>query len=124
MYIVSFGYLLFTFFHILSPWWIIYHFSSSLRSPTPGFVLQAGLLDSPEKSFSLPVYADAMARASLRSGPTCAPRPSHGVDPRVLNYLDIDATVDTSFPSDCSDSGCSPRSGEIFERCSDDSMSS
>jgi hypothetical protein len=95
-----------------------------LRSPTPGFVLQAGLLDSPEKSFSLPVYAEAMARASLRSGPTCAPRPGHGVDPRVINYLDIDATVDTSFPSNCSDFGCSPRSSEIFERCSDDSMSS
>jgi hypothetical protein len=42
-------------------------------NPTPSFVLQAGLLDSPEKSFSLPVYADAMAHASLRSGPTCAP---------------------------------------------------
>jgi hypothetical protein len=95
-----------------------------LRSPTSGFVLQADLLDSPEKSFSLLIYADAMARASLRSGPTCIPRPGHGVDPRVLNFLDIDATVDTSFPSDCSDSGCSPRSGEIFERCSDDSMSS
>jgi hypothetical protein len=95
-----------------------------MRSPTPGSVLQAGLLDSPEKSFSLPVYAEAMARASLRSGPTCAPRPGHGVDPRVLNYLDVDATVDTSFPSDCSDSGSSPRSGDIFERCSDDSMSS
>jgi hypothetical protein len=93
-------------------------------SPTPGFVVQAGLLDSPEKSFSLPVYADAMARASLRSGPTCAPRPGHGVDPRVRNYLDIDATVDTSFPSDCSDFGYSSRSGEIFERCSDDSLSS
>jgi hypothetical protein len=95
-----------------------------MRSPTPGSVLQAGLLDSLEKSFSLPVYADAMARASLRSGPTCAPRHGHGVDPRVLNYLDVDATVDTSFPSDCSDSGCSSRSGDIFERCSDDSMSS
>jgi hypothetical protein len=95
-----------------------------LRSPTPGFVLQAGLLDSLEKSFSLHVYADAMARASLRSGPTYAPRPGHGVDPRVLNYLDVDAIVDTSFPSDCSDFGCNSRSGEIFERCSDDSMSS
>jgi hypothetical protein len=82
-----------------------------MKSPTPSFVLQAGLLDSPENSFSLPVYADAMARASLRSGLTCATRPSHGIDPRVLNYLDIDATVDTSFPSDCSDSGCSPRYG-------------
>jgi hypothetical protein len=94
-----------------------------LRSPTPGFILQAGLLDSPEKSFFLPVYADAMARASLRSRPTCAPRPGHGVDPRILNYLDIDATVDNSFPAHCSDSGCSSRSGEIFIRCSDDSMS-
>jgi hypothetical protein len=64
-----------------------------------------------------------MARASLKSRPTCAPHPSHGVDPRVLNYLDIDAIVDTSFPSDCSDSGCSFHSGEIFECCSDDSMS-
>jgi hypothetical protein len=65
-----------------------------------------------------------MARASLRSGPTCAPQPSHGVDPMVLNYLDIDATIDTSFPSDCLDSRCSSRFGGIFERCSDDSMSS
>jgi hypothetical protein len=95
-----------------------------LRNPTPGFVLQAGLLDNPEKSFSLPVYVDAMAHASLRSGPTSAPRPGHGVDHRVLNYLDIDAIVDTSFPSDCSDSGCNSRSGKIFEHCSDDSMSS
>jgi hypothetical protein len=109
---------------MLIPWWLICHFSSSMRSPTSSFVLQAGLLHSPEKSFSLPVYADAMACASLSSGSTCAPRPGHGIDPRVLNYLDIDATVNTSFPSDCSDSGCSPRSGEIFERCSDDSMSS
>jgi hypothetical protein len=109
---------------MLIPWWIICHFSSSMRIPTPGFILQASLLHSPEKSFSLPIYVDAMARASLRSGPTCVPRPGHGVDPRVLNFLDIDATVDTSIPSDCSDSGCSPRSGEIFERCGDDSMSS
>jgi hypothetical protein len=93
-----------------------------LKSPTPGFTLQAGLLDSPEKSFFLPVYANAMARASLRSRPTCAPHPGHGVDPRVLNYLDIDAIVDNSFPADCSDSGCSSRFGEIFERCSNDSM--
>jgi hypothetical protein len=85
-------------------------------------ILQAGLLNSPEKSFSLPVYVDAMARASLRSRPTCTPRLGHGIDPRVLNYLDIDATVDTSFAADCSDSRCSSQSGEIYERCSDDSM--
>jgi hypothetical protein len=34
-----------------------------LRCPTPSFILQAGLLDSPEKSFFLLVYAEAMARA-------------------------------------------------------------
>jgi hypothetical protein len=94
-----------------------------LRSPTPGFILQAGLINSPEKSFFLPVYADAMARASLRNRPTCTPRPGHGIDPRVLNYLDIDAIVNNSFPADCSDSVCNSRSGEIFERCSNDSMS-
>jgi hypothetical protein len=107
---------------ILIPWWIVCHFSLSLRSPTPGLILQVGLLNSPKKSFSLPTYADAMACASLRSRPTCAPRPSHGVDPRVLNYLDIDTTVDTSFVVDCSDSRYSSRSSEIYERCSDDSM--
>jgi hypothetical protein len=52
----------------------------------------------------------------------CLARPGHGIDPRVLNYLDIDTTVDTSFPSDCSDSGYSSRSGKIFEPCSDDSL--
>jgi hypothetical protein len=108
---------------ILILWWIIFLFCFSLRSPTPDFIFQAVLLDSPKKSFLLRVYVDAMARAFLRSGPTCAPRPGHGVDPRILNYLDIDATIDTSFPLDCSDSGCSSHFGEIFECCSDDSMS-
>ena len=98
--------------------------SSSLRSPTPSFSLQAGLFQSPEKSFSLPVYIDAMARASLRCGPTCAPRPGHGVDPKVLNYFDINAIVDTSFSLDFSDSRCSSRYGDIYGDCSDDSMSS
>jgi hypothetical protein len=46
------------------------------------------------------------------------------------SFLDISATVDTSFPVDCSNSGSSSLFGEIFERrssksrrCSDDSMS-
>jgi hypothetical protein len=46
------------------------------------------------------------------------------------NFLDISATVDTSFPANFLDSGSSSLSGEIFEhrfskpkRCSDDSMS-
>jgi hypothetical protein len=105
MFIVSFVYLSLIFVLILILWWIICHFSSSLRSPTPGFILQAGLLDSPEKSFFLHVYAEAMARASPPRRPTSAPAPRNGIDPRVLNFLDIDATVDNSFPSDCSDSG-------------------
>jgi hypothetical protein len=108
---------------ILILWWIICHFSSSLRSPIPGFILQAGLLDSPEKSFFLPVYAEAMARASPPRRPTCAPRHRHGIDPRVLNFIDNSAIVDNSFPANSSNSGCSSLSGEIFERCSDDSMS-
>jgi hypothetical protein len=48
----------------------------------------------------------------------------------VKNFLDNSATVDTSFPADCSDSGSSSLFDEIFERrssksrcCSDDSMS-
>jgi hypothetical protein len=64
-----------------------------------------------------------MARASPPRRPTCVPRPHHGVDPRVLNFLDIDATVDILFPVDSSNSECSSLSGEIFEHCSDDSMS-
>ena len=95
-----------------------------MRSPTPTLALQSRLLDSIEKSFSLPVYAKAMARASLRSEPTCAPRPGLGVDPKVLKYLDVDAIVDTSFPLDCSNSGCSSRSGDIYGDCSDDCISS
>jgi hypothetical protein len=54
--------------------------------------------------------------------PTCVPYCRHVRDPRILNFFDIIATVDASFPTDCSDFGCSSLSGEIFERCSDDSM--
>jgi hypothetical protein len=46
------------------------------------------------------------------------------------SFFDISATIDTSFPVDCSDSGSSSLFGEIFEhrssksrRCSNDSMS-
>jgi hypothetical protein len=108
---------------ILIPWWIIWQFSSSLRSPTPNYILQANLLDSPEKSFLLPVYVEAVACASPPRRPTCVPRHRHARDPMVLNFFDITATVDASFPTDCSDFGCSSLSGEIFEGCSDDSMS-
>jgi hypothetical protein len=108
---------------ILILWWIIFHFNSRLRIPTPGFILQVGLFDSLEKSFFLPVYIEAMACASPPRRPTCAPRPHHGIDPRILNFFDITTTVDTSFLVDSSYSECSSLFGEIFERCSDDSMS-
>jgi hypothetical protein len=75
---------------------IIWHFSSSLSTPTHGYILQASMFSSPEKSFDLPVYVDAMARASPPTRPSCAPRKCN-VDPRVLEYLDIDATVDASL---------------------------
>jgi hypothetical protein len=46
-----------------------------------------------------------------------------------MEYLDIDAIVDASFPVDCSDSESRSLSSEIFQRrssksrpCSDDSM--
>jgi hypothetical protein len=110
-----------TFVLILIPWWIICYFS--LRRSIPGFILQAGLFDSPEKSFFLLVYAEAMARASPPRQPTCAPRHCHGIDPRVLNFIDSSIAIDNLFPADSSDSGCSSLSGEILERCSDESMS-
>jgi hypothetical protein len=106
---------------------IIWHFS--LSTPTHGYILQASMFNSPKKSFDLPVYAEAMARASPPTQPNCVPR-KRNVDPRVLEFFDIDATVDASFPIDCSDRESSSESGEIFQRrssksrpCSDDSMS-
>jgi hypothetical protein len=91
--------------------------------------LQASIFSSPEKSFDLLVYADAMAHASPPTRPSSVPR-KRNMDPRVVAYFDIDATVDASFPVDCSDPESSYLSGEIFQRrsskskpCSDDSMS-
>jgi hypothetical protein len=108
---------------------IIWHFSSSLSTPTHEYILQASIFNSPEKSFDLPVYVEAMARASPPTRPSCVPR-GRNVDPRVVEYFDIDATVDASIPVDCSDPESSSMSGEIFQRrssksrpCSDDSMS-
>jgi hypothetical protein len=87
------------------------------------------MFSSPEKSFVLPVYADAMAHASPPARPSCAPH-KRNVDPRVVEYFDIDATVDASFRVDFLDPESSSLSGEIFQRrfsksrpCSDDSMS-
>jgi hypothetical protein len=87
------------------------------------------MFSSPEKSFDLLVCADAMARASPPTRPNQAPR-KRNLDPRVVEYFDIDATVDASFRVDCLDPESSYLSGEIFQRrssksrpCSDDSMS-
>jgi hypothetical protein len=85
------------------------------------------MFSSPEKSFLLLVYAEVMARASLPRRPSCVPRGRHLGDPRVFYFLDISATVDASFPADCSDFGSTSLFGEIFElssksrHCNDDS---
>jgi hypothetical protein len=87
------------------------------------------MFNSPEKSFDPPVYANAMARASPPTRPSCVPR-KRNVDPRVVEYFDIDATVNASFPVDCSDPESSSLSSKIFQQrssksrpYSDDSMS-
>jgi hypothetical protein len=69
----------------------------------PRYILQASMFSSLEKSFVLPVYAEAMACASLPTRLSCVPRQCN-VDPRVLEFFDITATVDASFPADGSDS--------------------
>ena len=68
------------------------------------------MFSSPKKTFDLLVYVEAMARVSLPTQPSCVPHECN-VDPKVLEYLDIDATVDASFPIDCSDSESSSLSG-------------
>jgi hypothetical protein len=78
------------------------------------------MFSSPEEPFDLPVYAEAMARASPPAGRSSVPRRS-SMDPRVLEFFDLDATVDASFPLDCSDPESSSTSGEIFEQSSSES---
>jgi hypothetical protein len=111
-----------------NPLLIMWHFTCSLSTPTHGYILQASMFSSPEKSFDLLVYADAMARVSPPTRPSSAPHKCN-VDPRVVEYFDIDAIVDASFPVDCSNPESSSLSGEIFQRrsskskpCSDNSI--
>jgi hypothetical protein len=87
------------------------------------------MFSSPKKSFDMPIYAAVMACASPPTRPSCVPRKCN-VDPRVVEYFDIDATIDASLPVDCSDPESSSISGEIFQRrssksrpCNDNSMS-
>ena len=83
------------------------------------------MFNSPKESFLLPTYVEAMAHASLPIRPSCGPN----VDSRIMEYLDIDATIDASFPIDCSNSKSKSMSGEFFQwrslksrPCSDNSM--
>jgi hypothetical protein len=103
----------------------------------PRYILQASIFSSPEKSFVLLVYAEAMAmaHASPPTRPSCVPHQCN-VDPRCVprqrnvEFFDITTTIDASFLVDCLDFESSSLSGEIFQRrssksrpCSDDSMS-
>jgi hypothetical protein len=62
------------------------------------------MIISPEKPFLLSNYAEAMACASLTAGCTCEPCCRYLGDCRVLDFLDISATDDFSFPPDSSTS--------------------
>ena len=55
------------------------------------------MFSNPKKSFDLPIYANAMACAPLPTQPSCVPHKCN-VDPRVVKYFDIDATINASFP--------------------------
>jgi hypothetical protein len=87
------------------------------------------MFSSPEKSFVLPIYAEAMAHASPPRRPSCI-FCQFNVDPRILEFFDITTAVDASFPAYSSDSRSTILSGGIFERlssmstdCIDDSRS-
>ena len=117
------------FYTYTNPLLIMWHFTSSLSTPTHGYILQASMFSSPKESFFLLVYAEAMARTSLPTWHNCVPR-GHNMDPKIMEYLDIDATVDASFPIDCSNSESRSLFGGIFQwrssksrPYSDDSMS-
>jgi hypothetical protein len=57
---------------------------------------------SPEKPFLPPNYAKAMACASPTTRPTCELCRLYLGNARILNFLDISATKDFSFPLDSS----------------------
>ena len=87
------------------------------------------MLNSLEKPFDLLVYTEAMAHASLLAGPSSIPR-KYNVDPRVLEFFDLSATIDDSFTVDYSDPESSSMCGKIFQQsssksspCNDNSMS-
>jgi hypothetical protein len=75
------------------------------------------MFSSPVKSFVLPVYTKAMAHASPPTRPTCVSH-QRNVDPRILEFFDITATIDVSFPVDSSDSGSTSLSRGISKHMS------
>ena len=83
----------------------------------PQYILIISMFSSLKKSFILPIYAEAMARASPPIWPSCIPR-QHNVDLRVLEFLDNTAIVDASFWADDSDFGSTSLSRGISERMS------
>lgn len=101
-----------------------------MRRATSGRILQSSMFNSLEKEFVLPNYVEAVVHAPPPKWPTSKCHGCHPVDPRVLKFIDITTTDDTSFPPDCSDFGTTPLSGRIskyifsmLSDCSDDSMS-
>jgi hypothetical protein len=91
---------------------IIFHlyfslFSSRLRSRRrrPS-ILHPSLFSSPEKSFHLPIYAEAMAHAFITDLATPMASPQFAGDLRVLEYLDLSTVVgevSEKLSSDASD---------------------
>ena len=69
------------------------------------------MFSSLEKSFDLLIYAEAMAHVFPPTRPSCIPCKCN-VDPRVVEYFDIDAIIDVSFLVDCSD----PKSSFMFDK--------
>jgi hypothetical protein len=55
--------------------------------------LHPSLFSSPEKSFHLPIYADAMAHAFIMDLATPKATPQFVGDHRILQYLDLSAIV-------------------------------
>jgi hypothetical protein len=68
--------------------------------------LHPSLFSSPEKSFHLPIYAEAMAHAFITDLATPMASPQFAGDLRVLEYLDLSTVVgevSEKLSSDASD---------------------
>lgn len=56
----------------------------------------SSLCSSPEETFLLPVYAEAVAQESLLSSPVHVASSRYFGDPRVLQFMDVSAIEETS----------------------------